>query len=104
MTGRQRPLHIVLVCEAAGGGVGKHVLDVAESLPSLGFEVLVVHSTRRAEPQFAERLAHHTWHGYRVARVDVDRAPGPRDLAGVLQLRRAVRDFGGADVLHGPSS
>jgi glycosyltransferase involved in cell wall biosynthesis len=104
MTGRQRPLHIVLVCEAAGGGVGKHVLDVAESLPSLGFEVLVVHSTRRAEPQFSERLAHHTRYGYRVARVDVDRAPGPRDLAGVLQLRRAVRDFGGADVLHGHSS
>jgi len=104
MTGRQRPLHIVLVCEAAGGGVGKHVLDIAERLPSLGFEVLVVYSARRAEPQFAERLAHHTRHGYCVARVDVDRAPGPRDVAGVLQLRRAVRDFGGADVLHGHSS
>jgi len=104
MTGRQRPLRIVLVCEAAGGGVGKHVLDVAESLPSLGFEVLLVHSLRRAEPQFAARLAQHARHGYRVATVDVDRAPGPRDVAGVLQLRRAVREFGGADVLHGHSS
>jgi len=102
MTGRQ--LRIVLVCEAAGGGVGKHVLDVAESLPSLGFDVLLVHSVRRAEPQFAARLAQHTRHGYRVATVDVDRAPGPRDVAGVLQLRRAVREFGGADVLHGHSS
>ncbi|HTK50743.1 MAG TPA: glycosyltransferase [Gemmatimonadaceae bacterium] len=102
MTGRQ--LRIVLVCEAAGGGVGKHVLDVAESLPSLGFDVLLVHSVRRAEPQFAARLAQHTRHGYRVATVDVGRAPGPRDVAGVLQLRRAVREFGGADVLHGHSS
>jgi len=102
MTGRQ--LRIVLVCEAAGGGVGKHVLDVAESLPSLGFDVLLVHSVRRAEPQFAARLAQHTRHGYRVTTVDVGRAPGPRDVAGVLQLRRAVREFGGADVLHGHSS
>jgi glycosyltransferase involved in cell wall biosynthesis len=104
MTGRQRMLRVVLVCEAAGGGVGKHVLDIAESLPSLGFDVLLVYSARRAEPQFAARLAQHGRHGYRVARVDVDRAPGPRDVAGVLQLRRAVREFGGADILHGHSS
>ena len=44
----QRPLHIVLVCEATAGGVGKHVLDLVESLPSLGFDVLAVHSTRGA--------------------------------------------------------
>jgi glycosyltransferase involved in cell wall biosynthesis len=104
MTGRQRTLRVVLVCEAAGGGVGKHVLDIAESLPSLGFDVLLVYSARRAEPQFAARLAQHPRHGYRVATVDVDRAPGPRDVAGVLQLRRAVREFGGADILHGHSS
>lgn len=104
MTGRARTLRIVLVCEAAGGGVGKHVLDIAESLPSLGFDVLLVYSARRAEPQFAARLAEHPRHGYHVATVDVDRAPGPRDVAGVLQLRRAVREFGGADILHGHSS
>ena len=99
-----RRLRIVLVCEAAGGGVGKHVLDVAERLPSLGFDVLLVHSSRRAEPAFSDRLARHRQHGYRVASVDVQRAPGPRDVVGVLQLRRAVIEFGGADVLHGHSS
>ena len=104
MTVRQRPFRIVLVSEAASGGVGKHLLDLAESLPLRGFEVLVVHSVRRAEPRFAARLAQHKQHGYRVATVDVDRAPGPRDVAGVLQLRRAVREFGGADILHGHSS
>jgi glycosyltransferase involved in cell wall biosynthesis len=95
---------IVLVCEAAGGGVGKHVLDVAERLPSLGFQVLVVQSIRRAEPEFACRLARHAHYGYRIAQVDVPRAPGPRDMLGVLQLRRAVREFGGADILHGHSA
>jgi glycosyltransferase involved in cell wall biosynthesis len=95
---------IVLVCEAAGGGVGKHVLDIAERLPERGFDVLLVQSTRRAEPEFTERLSHHAAHGYRLAYVDVDRAPGPRDIAGVTQLRRAVRAFGGADVMHGHSA
>ena len=92
------------MCEAAGGGVGKHVLDVAERLPSHDVDVLVVHSARRAEPEFAERLSMNAEHGYHVTRVDVDRAPGPRDMIGVMQLRRAVREFGGADVLHGHSA
>ena len=106
MTGRGkgRAVRVVLVCEAAGGGVGKHVLDVAERLPPLGFDVLVVHSHRRADPDFADRLAQHARHRYHVARVDVQRAPGPRDVIGVLQLRRAVREFGGADILHGHSA
>jgi glycosyltransferase involved in cell wall biosynthesis len=99
-----RRMRVALVCEAAGGGVGKHVLDVAERLPSRGFDVLVVHCTRRAEPEFADRLSMHAAYGYRVAQVDVDRAPGPRDMMGVMQLRRAVREFGGADVLHGHSA
>jgi len=94
----------VLVCEAAGGGVGKHVLDLAEHLPPLGFDVLVVHSMRRAEPEFAARLSRHAEHGYRVARVDVGRAPSPHDVVGALRLHRAVRGFGGADVLHGHSA
>jgi glycosyltransferase involved in cell wall biosynthesis len=80
------------------------VLDVAERLPAFGFNVLVAHCTRRAEPEFAERLSAHAAHGYHVARVDVDRRPGPRDVFGVMQLRNAVRRFGGADVLHGHSA
>jgi glycosyltransferase involved in cell wall biosynthesis len=99
-----RRTRVVMVCEAAGGGVGKHVLDVAERLPAHGFDVLVVHCTRRTEPEFAQRLSAHAAHGYRVATIDVDRVPGPRDMVGVMQLRRAVREFGGADVMHGHSS
>lgn len=98
------PLRVVLVCEAAGGGVGKHVLDLAEHLPRRGFEVLLVHSTARIEDDFRIRVARNHEHGYRVARVDVDRAPGPRDAIGAWQLRRVVREFGGAHVLHGHSA
>ena len=104
MTRGGTAVRVVLVCEAAGGGVGKHVLDIAERLPQLGFDVLVVHSACRAEPDFTDRLARHAMYGYRVARVDVHRAPGPGDVVGVLRLRRAIRDFGRADILHGHSA
>jgi glycosyltransferase involved in cell wall biosynthesis len=97
-------MRVVLVSEAAGGGVGKHVLDLAEHLPRRGFEVLLVHSTSRIEEDFRVRVARNCEHGYQVARVDVDRAPGPRDAIGTWQLRRVVREFGGADVLHGHSA
>ena len=99
-----RRTRVVLVCEATGGGVGKHVLDLAERLPARGFDTLLVHGTRRAEHDFTDRVSRHRQFGYRVALVDVERAPGPRDVIGVVQVRRAVRDFGGADVLHGHSA
>ena len=46
---------IILVCEATRGGVGKHVLDVAEYVPERRFDVLLVHGTRRAEREFTDR-------------------------------------------------
>jgi glycosyltransferase involved in cell wall biosynthesis len=95
---------VVLVCEATGGGVGKHVLDVAERLPRQGFDVLLAHADGRAEDDFLARVSRSAEHGYQVARVNVDRAPGPRDALGAWQLHRAVRAFGGADVLHGHSA
>jgi glycosyltransferase involved in cell wall biosynthesis len=104
MTTRPGRLRVGLVCEAAGGGVGKHVLDVAERLPSLGFDVFVACSLVRAEPDFLARLERHSGFGYRVANVEMRHAVGPHDLAGVIALRRAIRSFGGADVLHGHSA
>jgi len=95
---------IVLAAEATGGGVGRHVLDLAEGLPARGFDVLLVHARRRTGEGFAERIARHREFGYRLATFDVERAPGARDLPATVQLRRAIRGFGNADVLHGHSS
>ena len=95
---------VVLAAEATGGGVGRHVLDLAEGLPARGFDVLLVHARRRTGEGFGERIARHAHFGYRVATFDVDRAPGARDLPATVELRRAIRAFGNADVLHGHSS
>lgn len=95
---------IVLAAEASGGGVGRHVLDLAEGLPSRGFDVLLVHARRRVGDGFGERVARHGEYGYRVATFDVARAPGVGDIPATVALRRAIGRFGNADVLHGHSS
>jgi len=99
----RRP-RVVLATEASGGGVGRHVLDLAEGLPSRGFDVLLLHARRRLGEGFAERVERHREFGYAVAEVDVARSPGLGDVRATRAMRGAVRAFGGADVLHGHSS
>jgi len=98
------PMRIVLAAEPTGGGVMRHVLDLAEGLPRRGFRVLLVHARRGIDAAFAARLERREAFGYETASVDVQRAPGGHDLAATLELRRVIRRFGGADVLHGHSS
>jgi glycosyltransferase involved in cell wall biosynthesis len=98
------PMRIVLAAEPTGGGVLRHVLDLAEGLPRRGFRVLLVHARRGIDGAFAERLACRGEYGYETVSLDVQRTPGGRDVGATVALRRAIRDFGGTDVLHGHSS
>jgi glycosyltransferase involved in cell wall biosynthesis len=98
------PMKIVLAAEPTAGGVIRHVLDLAEGLPRRGFRVLLVHARRDIDASFAERLERRGHFGYETASVEVQRAPGGQDVAATVALRRVIRDFGGADVLHGHSS
>ena len=97
-------MRIVLAAQPTSGGVIRHVLDLAEGLPRRGFRVLLVHSRSEVTPGFRERLARSPEFGYETATFDVARAPGRKDFAAALELRDAIRRFGGADVLHGHSS
>ena len=98
------PMRIVLAAEPTGGGVLRHVLDLAEGLPRRGFRVLLVHAKRGIDGAFAERLQRRGEFGYETASLDVQRAPGKHDVGATVALRRVIQDFGGADVLHGHSS
>ena len=98
------PMRIVLAAEPTGGGVLRHVLDLAEGLPRRGFRVLLVHAKRGIDGAFAERLARRGEFGYETASLDVQRAPGKHDVGATVALRRVIQEFGGADVLHGHSS
>src|SRR5689334_7286647 len=93
-------MRIVLAAEPSAGGVGRHVLDLAEGLPSRGFRVLLVHARHGLDPAFSQRLAQSTRFGYEARSIDVRHEIGGQDMSATLELRRAIRDFGGADVLH----
>jgi glycosyltransferase involved in cell wall biosynthesis len=97
-------LRVVLAAEASGGGVGKHVVDLAERLPAHGFDVLLLYGRRRIGEGFGERVAAHGDFGYATATFDADRAPGVGDFRAGAELRRVIRAFGPADVLHAHSS
>ena len=98
------PMRIVLAAEPTGGGVMRHVLDLAEGLPRRGFRVLLVHAKRGIDAAFAGRLERRGEFGYETASVDLQRSPGGHDVAATMALRQVIRAFGGADVLHGHSS
>ena len=97
-------MQIVLAAEPSAGGVGRHVLDLAEGLPARGFRVLLVHARHGVDPAFTQRLAQRDRFGYDATSIDVRHEIGGQDMAATFALRRAIRDFGGADVLHAHSS
>jgi len=98
------PMRIVLAAEPTGGGVMRHVLDLAEGLPRRGFRVLLVHAKRGIDAAFAGRVERKNEFGYETTALDLQRAPGGHDFAATMALRKVIRAFGGADVLHGHSS
>jgi glycosyltransferase involved in cell wall biosynthesis len=95
-------MKVCLVLEAAGGGAGRHVLDLAAGLRARGDETTVIYSGDRAEPAFLEGLR--SLEGVRAAEVPMRRGVGPRDAASLWTLGRTVRRLGPFDVLHGHSS
>lgn len=96
-------LRILLATEAAGGGVGRHVVDLALGLLDRGHQVTVVYSPLRAEPEFARRVTALAGR-CRLHQLAMKRSPGPHDLPAVLALRRIIRTTGPYHVLHGHSS
>jgi glycosyltransferase involved in cell wall biosynthesis len=96
-------LRVLLAIEAAGGGAGRHVVDLALGLLDRGHQVTVVYCPLRAEPKFLgsmTRLAGRC----SLHQLPMRRSPGPHDLPAVLALRRIIRTTGPYDVLHGHSS
>jgi len=95
-------LRIVLLLEAAGGGAGRHVLDLARALVDRGHEVHLLYSRERAESPFLERLE--ALDGVSRIVIPMRRSPHPTDLVHMTAMRRYIRGLRGIDVLHGHSS
>jgi glycosyltransferase involved in cell wall biosynthesis len=97
-----RRYRILLAIEAAGGGAGRHVLDLADGLRLRNHNVCVVYSPERADESFCERLA--KLRDVSAHELPMRRAVGWHDLRQVHDLRRLIARLGPFDLLHGHSS
>lgn len=85
-------LRILLVLGTSGGGVGRHVRDLAASLVAAGHAVIV------AGPQTVQDTLDLAATGARFVAVPIAERPSPAvDARSVRTLRRLARD---ADVVH----
>ena len=90
---RRRLPRVLLVSQPTDGGVFRHVSDLADGLPALGFDVVLATPPLTA-PAPADTLV----------TLPLVRAPSPaadaRSVAGLLRAMRAVRP----DIVHAQSS
>lgn len=100
--GATRRLKVLLVLEAAGGGTGRHVLDLASGLLKRNHGVCLAWSPARAEAWFARSLD--ALPALSVHELPMARGVGPGDLRAARALRRMISELGPFDVVHGHSS
>lgn len=93
---------VCLVTEAAGGGVGRHFLDLAAGLAARGIEVAAVYSPVRCDAQFHQRQAKLS--SVQFVPLTLRRAVQPGDLLDLWKLLRCLRSLGPFDMIHGHSS
>ena len=99
-------MKILLLAEACGAGVGRHVIDLAHGLSAADHEVHLIYSTLRIDRAFVKgfnslRAAHA---GIRCTAVPMRRGPHPSDLVCGWRLRKYVRRHGPFDAIHAHST
>jgi RraA family protein len=94
-----RPLRVLLITEASGGGAGRHVLDLAEGLIARGCDVHLISSPCREDQFFRRRLDH--LGAVIHASCPMRRNIHPGDFYSWCQIRRYAGANGPFDIIHG---
>jgi len=97
-----RPLRVLLVTQASGGGVGRHFLDLAEGLTAQGIDVSGIYSPRKLDAQFRQRLGAGGLPP--MHELSMRRAVHPLDATDLWRLVQLIRQLGPFDIIHGHSS
>ncbi|NTU77165.1 MAG: glycosyltransferase family 4 protein, partial [Alphaproteobacteria bacterium] len=95
-------MRICHVIEAAGGGSGQVVLDLARAQRAEGQEVTVIYAPQRAEARFVKELS--SLSGIKIVTSSMRRKVGLHDLADLSRLILRLRRHGPFDILHSHSS
>ena len=99
-----RKINVLMVAEATGGGVRRHLLDLLEGLDPARFSLGLVYGTDRADSCFLDALPRLTGTVELFALPALGRELSPvRDAKALSGIVRAVRAFS-PDVLHCHSS
>ncbi len=98
----RRPLRVLLVTQASGGGVGRHFLDLARELTAEGVQVTGIYAPRKLDTLFRSRLAAGGLPP--MHQMTMRRAIHPLDAADLWRLIRVIRRLGPFDLIHGHSS
>lgn len=93
---------VLLVLENAGGGTGRHVVDLAAGLIRTGWSVDLLYSTGRLEPWFEREVAGIP--GLKLHILEMAKGISWTDLRAAAGLRRFIRSQGPFDIVHGHSS
>jgi glycosyltransferase involved in cell wall biosynthesis len=97
---------VLLVLEATLGGTGRHILDLANGLVSRGYEVHLVYSLMRSDPQFdsgLDRLCR-ARPELRTHEIAITRSVTLSDARVFWRLFRYVKKFGPFHIVHGHST
>jgi len=95
-------LRVLLVIEAAGGGTGRHVIDLARGLSKRNHNVCLAYSADRAEPGFCKTIE--ALDNVELFQLPMSRSVGLHDRRSVRELRKLIEECGPFDILHGHSS
>lgn len=93
---------VLLVLENAGGGTGRHVVDLAAGLIGMGWSVDLLYSTGRLEAWFEREIA--AIPDLKLHVLDMAMGISWTDLRAAAGLRRFIRSKGPFDIVHGHSS
>jgi len=99
-------MKVLLIIEAALGGSGRHVLDLAEGLMAKGETVHLVYSPLRADYRFTTGLAslRRARSEFRFHPIPITRELDISDFRSYLQLTGYVRRHGPFDIIHSHST
>ncbi len=100
----ETPLNLLYVVEASSAGVGRHVIDLASQVRSMGHRVEILYSPLRMDEKFQCGIEKLRAHGIAATPLVVKRGPHRSDLQASLRLRRYLRSRGPFDVVHAHST
>ncbi|MDJ0944223.1 MAG: glycosyltransferase [Kiloniellales bacterium] len=96
-----RPGKLLLVTRDVDGGIGQHIVDLAEDMAARGWEVHCVRAARSDGHVTGHSARLDRLPGVMVHAIPMARAIGPGDWRSYLAFRRVVRRHGPFDIAHG---